>query len=104
MRYWLSCKKFTCGFSVEDDIITRTASIIHKFKGQPLENLTNWVSKNFGEYELVEMNKEPQHEYWCETVGSCDLASLIYNMLSNNYKIDDITLNGQNFKVVAGKI
>lgn len=59
--YQISCSKFTCSFSVEDDVIVDAAPIIRKFIGQPWGNLIRWVNKISGNcYSLV--NITPRDE------------------------------------------
>lgn len=57
-KYWLSCQQFTVGFETENDIITKTAPIIDKFKGQRFTNLINWVYKLDKEYTLLKFDEE----------------------------------------------
>jgi len=55
MRYWLSTPKMTV--SVETDgqhIIRGAAPIVHKFIGQPLDNLLDWLRKQ-GQLEMMEI-------------------------------------------------
>lgn len=53
-EYWLSCRKFTAWIRVDDGVIVDSASIVRKFKGQPLENLKKWSSK-FGGFRMEEL-------------------------------------------------
>jgi hypothetical protein len=55
-EYQLDCSKF-CGYVKVDDneIIIEAMFIIKIFIGQPLSNLTKWVSKKFGAYTLKEI-------------------------------------------------
>jgi hypothetical protein len=55
-EFQLDCSKF-CGYVKIDDneIIIDAMFIIKKFIGQPLSNLTSWVSKKFGTYTLKEI-------------------------------------------------
>lgn len=46
--YWLSSHRMTVGVSVVSGLIHTTAPIVSKFKGQPLKNLINWMSKQGG--------------------------------------------------------
>jgi hypothetical protein len=55
-EYQIDCSKF-CGYVKidENNIIIEAMFIIKKFIGQPLSNLTYWVSKKFGTYTLKEI-------------------------------------------------
>lgn len=52
-------QSFTCGVKTEDDIITETAPILKKFKGQPFSNLINWLSNKIGTYKLLPLDPPP---------------------------------------------
>jgi len=55
-EYQIDCEKF-CGYiRVDDNILIETMPILQKFVGQPLSNLTAWVSKKFGYCTLKEIN------------------------------------------------
>lgn len=41
--WWISCLKFTVAVETSNGIITKAAPIVHKFNGQPLENLLRWA-------------------------------------------------------------
>lgn len=46
MKFWLSCRKFTCRvYTDERGTITWAAPIARRFVGQPLENLLNWMQQ-----------------------------------------------------------
>lgn len=47
-EYQIDCEKF-CGYIKVDDegILIESIPIVRKFIGQPLKNLTKWVSSHF---------------------------------------------------------
>ena len=53
--WWLSSSKMTVAVcTVGEDRIYRTPPIVAKFKGQPLANLINWMTKQGGfQYEQL---------------------------------------------------
>ena len=55
-KYWISCIKFTCGFTTDlkDKIIT-AAPILNKFIGQNKQNLLNWIKKIDKNYKIEEL-------------------------------------------------
>jgi hypothetical protein len=55
-EFQIDCSKF-CGYVKvdENETIIEAMFIIKIFIGQPLSNLTNWVSKKFGTYTLKEI-------------------------------------------------
>lgn len=47
--HWLSSKSMTVAVEVNDaGIIVEAAPTVHKFIGQPLQNLFNWMQKQRG--------------------------------------------------------
>lgn len=50
-----SCKKFCCAVIVTDSIITKTAPILKKFKGQNINRLLHWFNINFPEGNIKEI-------------------------------------------------
>lgn len=55
-EYNLQCLKFYNQVKTDDSgIITETAPVFQKFIGQPLSNLSTWVSKKFGYCNLKEI-------------------------------------------------
>lgn len=58
-EYQIDCEKF-CGYIKVDKsgILIDCMPIVQKFLGQPLSNLTGWVSKKFNYCTLKEINKE----------------------------------------------
>jgi hypothetical protein len=57
-EYQIDCEKF-CGYIKVDDnkILIEAMPIFQKFIGQPLSNLTTWVSKKFGYCTLKEIHE-----------------------------------------------
>jgi len=60
--YWLSTKKFSGGFAIEDGIVigskygqSHTMPILYRFVGQPVQNLFNWLENNFQDYKIKEL-------------------------------------------------
>lgn len=52
MKYYVSCKKFTCYVETTNEgIILNTAPILKRFIGQNLDNLLSWC-KSFGERRI----------------------------------------------------
>lgn len=45
---WLSSEKMTIQVTVVEGIITNTPPIARKFRGQPIDNLRNWMRKQGG--------------------------------------------------------
>lgn len=44
--WWLTCRKMTVAVGVDaHDKIVYTPPVVHKFKGQPIENLSRWMTK-----------------------------------------------------------
>lgn len=41
--YWVSSKKGTCWVRTKNGVIIDTANLWRRFKGQSLNNLTNWL-------------------------------------------------------------
>ena len=58
MLYYLSSEKMTVCVTVEDGVIVKTPPIVRKFKGQPIDNLINWMrkQKNF-KYGEIKKNE-----------------------------------------------
>ena len=56
-EFQLDCSKF-CGYVKIDDnnIIIDVMYVFNRFKGQPLNNLTSWLSKKFEYCTLKELN------------------------------------------------
>lgn len=52
--YTISFGKVTTGVEVEDGVVTRTAPILAKFEGQPVENLIGWIQEQKGTMHTVE--------------------------------------------------
>ena len=47
--YWMSTNKMTVSVDADDrDMIIAAAPIVHKFIGQPISNLRNWLSRQGG--------------------------------------------------------
>ena len=56
--FWISNKVFTVGVecvNVESLRIWKSAPIVRRFVGQPLENLVRWSNKEFGKTEVIEL-------------------------------------------------
>jgi len=51
--YRVTSKTFVAGVVTIDDMIVRTASILRKFRGQPILNLYQWATKNGMEFDWV---------------------------------------------------
>lgn len=55
---WISNKKFTCQVeSNENNCAINTAPILKKFIGQHVNNLVNWLDKNFPETIILVKEK-----------------------------------------------
>ena len=55
-KYQLDCSKFSGYVEInENNIIIDIFYVFHKFKGQPLKNLTSWVKKKFDYCKLTEI-------------------------------------------------
>jgi len=50
--FYLTTKKFSCGFDVENGKIVKTAPILSKFLNQKVENLFEWLEENFEDYHM----------------------------------------------------
>ena len=48
MILWLSTEKMTIQVTVVNGIVTQTPPIARKFRGQPIDNLRNWMKKQEG--------------------------------------------------------
>ncbi len=72
--YWVVSHSFCCGAYTDDSkIIVKTAPILEKFVGQPLENLYNWkpVRKICALGNKINEGDEPHQEWtpYYEPVG-----------------------------------